>query len=88
MVDLLTKKHFCILPWIHLHVAQNGRVSPCCNNKRFLGNVQEQSIKDIWNGKKFEEIREQFKNDIPDKRCTHCYNIEKSGKKSLPKIFH
>ncbi|MDB4533532.1 twitch domain-containing radical SAM protein [Vicingaceae bacterium] len=80
------KQHFCILPWIHLHVAQNGRVSPCCNNKRFLGNVQEQSIKDIWNGKKFKEVREQFKNDIADKRCIHCYNIEKSGKKSLRQI--
>jgi radical SAM protein with 4Fe4S-binding SPASM domain len=79
-------KHFCILPWIHLHVAQNGRVSPCCNNKRFLGNVQEQSIKDIWKGKKFEELRTQFQNDIPDKRCSHCYNIEKSGKKSLRQI--
>ncbi len=79
-------KHFCILPWVHLHVAQNGRVSPCCNNKRFLGNVQEQSIKDIWSGEQFEELREQFRNDIPDKRCNHCYNIEKSGKKSLRQI--
>jgi len=84
--SLTEKQHFCILPWVHLHVAQTGRVSPCCNNKRFLGNVQEQSIKDIWNGKKFEELREQFQNDIADKRCSHCYNIEKSGKKSLRQI--
>jgi len=80
------QQHFCILPWIHLHVAQNGRVSPCCNNKRYLGNVQEQAIKDIWKGKKFINLREQFQNDIPDKRCSHCYNIEKSGKKSLRQI--
>jgi radical SAM protein with 4Fe4S-binding SPASM domain len=79
-------KHFCILPWIHLHVSQNGRVSPCCNNNRYLGNVQEQSLKDIWKGEKFEELRKQFKNDIPDKRCAHCYNIEKSGKKSIREI--
>ncbi len=85
-MTLINNKHFCILPWIHLHIAQNGRVSPCCNNKRFLGNVQEQSIKDIWNGKKFEELRTQFQNDIPDKRCSHCYNIEKSGKLSLRQI--
>ena len=69
-----------------MHVSQNGRISPCCNNKRFLGNVQEQSIKDIWKGKKIEELRTQFQNDIPDKRCSHCYNIEKSGKESLRQI--
>jgi radical SAM protein with 4Fe4S-binding SPASM domain len=86
MVDLIKTEHFCILPWIHLHVAQNGRVSPCCNNKRFLGNVQEQTIKDIWSSNKFEALREQFKNNIADKRCSHCYNIEKSGKKSLRQI--
>ena len=67
-------------------MAQNGRVSPCCNNKRFLGNVQKQSIATIWKGKQFEELRTQFKNDIADKRCSHCYNIEKSGKKSLRQI--
>ncbi len=61
-------------------------MSPCCNNKRYLGNVQEQSIKDIWKGKKFEELRTQFQNNIPDKRCSHCYNIEKSGKQSLREI--
>jgi radical SAM protein with 4Fe4S-binding SPASM domain len=78
--------HFCILPWIHLHVSQNGRVSPCCNNNRYLGNVQETSIEEIWNGDKFEELREQFKNGKADKRCNHCYNIEASGKKSMRQI--
>jgi len=86
MSDLIKNNHFCILPWIHLHVSQNGRVSPCCNNKRYLGNVKEQSINEIWKSSKFETLREQFKNNIPDKRCSHCYNIEKSGKKSLRQI--
>jgi radical SAM protein with 4Fe4S-binding SPASM domain len=80
------KQHFCILPWIHLHISQNGRVSPCCNNNRYLGNVQENSINEIWKGKKFEELREQFKNNTPDKRCKHCYNIEASGKESMRQI--
>lgn len=69
-----------------MHVSQNGRVSPCCNNNRFLGNVQENSIAAIWNGKKFKELRAQFQNDIPDKRCSHCYNIEASGKESMRQI--
>jgi organic radical activating enzyme len=48
--------------------------------------VQKHSIDEIWNGENFEKLREQFKNDIPDKRCAHCYNIEKSDKESLRKI--
>lgn len=83
---MTNNKHFCILPWIHLHVSQSGKVNPCCNNNRYLGNVQEQPIKDIWKGEKFEAIREQFKNNIADKKCSHCYNIEKSGKQSLRQI--
>jgi len=82
----MNNNHFCVLPWIHLHVSQNGRVSPCCNNNRYLGNVQEQSINDIWKGEKFEMLRAQFATNIPDKRCAHCYNIEKSGKESLRQI--
>ena len=78
--------HFCIMPWVHLHVSQNGRVSPCCNSNRYLGNVQEHSIEEVWKNDEFEKIREQFKNNIPDKRCGHCYNIERSGKPSLRQI--
>ena len=86
IMDFTNKKHFCILPWIHFHVSQNGRVSPCCNNNRYLGNIQQNSINEIWNGKPFEELRTQFKNNILDKRCVHCYNIEASGKKSMRQI--
>lgn len=80
------KQYFCILPWVHLHVSQNGRVSPCCNNNRYLGNVKQSSIKEIWKGRAFEELRKQFRNDIPDKRCSHCYNIEASGKESMRQL--
>ncbi len=79
-------QHFCILPWVHLHVSQNGRISPCCNNNRHLGNVKEQSINEIWKDEQFKLLRAQFKRNIPDKRCAHCYNIEKSGKESLRQI--
>ncbi|MFT6199613.1 MAG: MoaA/NifB/PqqE/SkfB family radical SAM enzyme, partial [Vicingaceae bacterium] len=23
-------RNFCIMPWVHLHVSQNGNVIPCC----------------------------------------------------------
>jgi radical SAM protein with 4Fe4S-binding SPASM domain len=85
-MSLLSKNHFCILPWVHLHISQSGKVHPCCNNNRHLGNVQEQTIKEIWNGEQFKQLRSQFEADTPDKRCSHCYNIEKSGKESLRQI--
>lgn len=85
-MDFTSNKHFCILPWIHLHVSQSGKVHPCCNNNRYLGDVKTNSIKEIWDGEQFNDLREQFKNNTPDKRCSHCYNIEKSGKESLRQI--
>ena len=86
MSDYLQNKHFCILPWVHLHVSQNGRVSPCCNNNTYLGNVRESSIDNIWNGKKMNKIRNQFLNNQLDPRCNHCYQIEASGKESMRQI--
>lgn len=74
------------MPWVHLHVNQNGRVSPCCNSNRYLGNVKDTAIQEIWEGDAFQQLREQFKHDVPDKRCTHCYRIEASDKKSLRQL--
>lgn len=43
----------CEHPWNELSVAQDGRVSLCCldyNCRAIVGDVKNQSIKEIWNG--------------------------------------
>lgn len=50
----------CFLPFFHMNVLFNGDIILCCNDwgrKSILGNVNEQSLVDIWNSEKANQIR-------------------------------
>jgi len=51
---------FCSQPFFQLSVTADGRVGRCCNDaliKIPMGNVNEQSLSEIWNGKIFHDLR-------------------------------
>ncbi|MBN1901896.1 SPASM domain-containing protein [Candidatus Sumerlaeota bacterium] len=52
----------CLNPFRWLEVNQNGEVTPCCSSwfKGNLGNINERSLLDIWNGTRFRELRESM----------------------------
>lgn len=53
----------CFLPFFQMNVLFNGDVILCCNDwgrKSILGNVNEQSLIDIWNGQKANLIRRKI----------------------------
>jgi MoaA/NifB/PqqE/SkfB family radical SAM enzyme len=51
-------KDFCNYPWTHFEVNNpNGDVTMCCDNHIVLGNVNNQSINEIWNGEGYRKIR-------------------------------
>lgn len=52
----------CLNPFRWLEVNQNGEVTPCCSSwfKGDLGNINEESMIDIWNGSRFQELRESM----------------------------
>jgi radical SAM protein with 4Fe4S-binding SPASM domain len=67
----------CKFPWNIMVILQDGNVTACCldyNGKINLGNVNEQSIYDIWNGERYREIRKNFKklNYRDYKVCQKC----------------
>ena len=56
-------------------IYSDGTVAPCCNpvgRNLPVGNVKNESIKDIWTGNKMSEIRNSFKNNTPSKICKAC----------------
>lgn len=76
MIDNQMNK-ICILPWIHLNVAPSGAVSPCCNSQNFIvGNLDSQSIEEIWNSVQMKSIRKQMLNGVEPYSCKICYNRE------------
>ncbi len=82
-------RNFCLMPWIHLHVTQAGTATPCCQapwDEEFAyGNVNKNSIEEIWNADTIGKLRLKMIDDKPDLRCERCYIKEKSGVFSLRK---
>lgn len=57
--------HPCILPWSTLHITSMGKVTICpmdYDADMDLGNINEQSIKDVWKGQKIGVIRSLHEN--------------------------
>ena len=80
--DLLTTDpHFCMIPWIHMHAFPDGRAYPCCMGEYNMpiGNLKEQSMKEVWNSKGMRDMRVNMLNHKPSKECGRCYEQEKAG---------
>lgn len=81
-LDRITKsKVFCILPWIHLHAFPNGQAYPCCMSDSNLpiGNLHTNTMKEVWNGAAYKQLRTNMINEVPSKECTKCYEREAVG---------
>ena len=53
---------FCKHPWMSMTIKSNAEATMCMedfNNEIVFGNVMEESLYDIWNGKKYRKFREQ-----------------------------
>ena len=53
----------CILPYRQMIVRPDGKVSLCCNDplgKNTLGDLNEESLLQVWYGEKFNEVRKRI----------------------------
>ena len=82
---LKSSKHFCMMPWVHMHMWPAGYTYPCCMSDPDLpiGNTQDQSLQEIWNGEQLRNIRLNMLQDKPSKECRRCYELEESGMSTL-----
>jgi radical SAM protein with 4Fe4S-binding SPASM domain len=71
-------KQYCEYPWTSLTVMADGKVVPCTqisNHEIILGDVNKQTLEEIWNSKEYKEFREMHisgkfpKNHKCNKRC-------------------
>jgi radical SAM protein with 4Fe4S-binding SPASM domain len=80
-------KTFCMMPWVHMHTWPAGYTYPCCMADPDLpiGNTQEQSLQDIWNGPELRQIRMNMLQDKKSPECRRCYELEENGMWTLRK---
>ena len=66
--------NICNYLWSTLVIQSDGNACLCCLDfagEFKLGNIKSESIYDIWHGKKFEDVRQQFQQKLL-KKCTQC----------------
>jgi len=71
---LMKSKTFCMIPWTHIHGFPTGEAYPCClgEMQHPIGNMRTNTLEEIWNGDRFNELREGHKTgDYPD-YCKSC----------------
>ena len=66
--------HFCSMASNYVKIEPNGEVYPCCRGPKelLMGNVNERSMAEIWNGDKYREFRRRMNaKDYPEV-CSTC----------------
>ncbi|MCL6588575.1 MAG: twitch domain-containing radical SAM protein [Firmicutes bacterium] len=76
-------KHFCVLPWIHLHVTPLGYMSLCAlqsegADSKAYGSLNEHSFHELWQGEGIRKFRLKMLADEMDERCVNCYTGQNS----------
>ncbi len=82
---LVESKHFCMMPWVHMHAYPDGRVYPCCLADYWhpLGDLRKDTMKEVWNQDPYRTMRTNMLEDKPCKQCVKCYEQEEHGAFSM-----
>lgn len=82
LLELYERTHLkneapCLTPWISTYITATGKVLPCCyltNEKYVMGNINQNSFLDIWNGTKYQNFRSSLIHSRKNiEECYRCY---------------
>ena len=68
-------KNYWTWPFNNLLICWDGEVAPCCvdvNHDYRVGNVKNNSVREIFDGVKFSLLREKIQNGTPIEICEQC----------------
>lgn len=77
----------CPEPFRRLSLFANGDVSCCCtffSKKLIVGNINQMSLKEIWNSRGIKQIREGLMREDPVSLCRECFETISDPKIVLP----
>lgn len=64
---------FCLAPFTNMYFSRHGDVYVCCHNRnQVIGKHPKQSIREIWNSEKADQIRRFVKNSNLSLGCQIC----------------
>jgi radical SAM protein with 4Fe4S-binding SPASM domain len=70
----------CRRPWTVMYITANGRALPCCiapfsqrgYENYMLGDVTQQTLREIWQGPAYQAFRRALQSDRPPGACANC----------------
>ena len=74
----------CTFPWYAMVICADGTVTPCPQDFHAvlkLGNARETSLREIWNGPAYRQLRRQFGTDIES--LTLCRKCDRLRRKTV-----
>jgi MoaA/NifB/PqqE/SkfB family radical SAM enzyme len=69
-------------PFTGLATREDGSVKACCRSHS-VGNIQQNTLEEIWNNDTMQRIRKQVLNDERPPECAPCFSLEDQGVESL-----
>ena len=78
----------CTFPWYSAVICWDGTVTPCPQDfhaKMKLGNVREQSLRDVWNGPAYRDHRRRLCSDLGSLAlCRKCDRLQRKTTAGAP----
>lgn len=78
----------CTFPWYAMVICADGTVTPCPQDfdaKMAMGNVKDSSLKEIWNGDRYRELRRKFRTDVESlPLCRKCDRLRRKTVGGVP----
>lgn len=62
----------CEVPWATAAITGDGNVMACCMPGSVVGNLNEQTLDEIWNGPRFADFRARVNSPNPPAPCRNC----------------
>jgi len=73
---------FCMHPFTGLATREDGAIQVCCRSHP-IGNIQDNTLEEIWNGDNIKRIRKQVLTGYRPSECEPCFSLEDQGVESL-----
>jgi len=68
----------CLIPWSETMIRADGEVNPGCCTRFKIGDLNKTSFSEIWNSKKYQELRRTVNSKSPMHFCQHnvcCFRM-------------
>ena len=84
--ELYDRDQVCRWPWTRPFISAAGDVTPCCvlsdPTRYAVGNLHEQSIRDIWNNDAYQQLRARLASGRIPETCAACYATDERDQAS------